>query len=320
MTRRILISGVGGVVGYGVLRSLRAHCPGFHLIGSDIHEHAVGRAWADEFVHAPSAASAQWPEWLAGLMRSSRVELFIPTLDPELDRFILDPELESRLPAPVALPGCATLEVSQDKWLLHEMLEGDPARIPSSLDVDYARLARLLGSPFLAKPRSGYGSRGICRIGSEAEFAAVRAGFPEQLFAQQIVGNTDAEYTVGVFGDGAGGVAASITLQRWLDPGGTTTRVRSSGEVPEIEAAVTRITRMLRPSGAINMQFRIDHGEARLLEINARISSSSSLRRLFGYNEAAMLVRYQLEGAVPTQPEILHGKAVRYIEDSAVLE
>jgi carbamoyl-phosphate synthase large subunit len=57
-----------------------------------------------------------------------------------------------------------------------------------------------------------------------------------------------------------------------------------------------------------------------LLEINPRISSSTSLRAAFGYNEAEFCVRHYLEQALITQPEIRFGYAVRYIADLVTFE
>lgn len=318
MSARILVGGIGGVVGYGALRALRAHDPSLVVIGCDIHEHAVGRAWADEFLRAPRAASGDWPDWLAGALES--VDLFIPTLDPELDRFAADPGLAASLPATVALPGNATLAAAQDKWLLDQALGDDPMRIRSSVSTDFATLSAELGAPFLVKPRSGYGSRGIRTIATAAEFEQVREGLGSALLAQQLVGDDEHEYTVGVFGDGEGGVAASITLHRRLAPEGMTVRARCVAPVPSIEQATQRVARLLRPAGAVNLQFRLHEGQAKLLEINARLSSTTSMRTAFGYNEAGMLADFHLRGIVPAQPVLRRGEAIRYLEDLVTLE
>ncbi len=58
-----------------------------------------------------------------------------------------------------------------------------------------------------------------------------------------------------------------------------------------------------------------NEGALKLLEINPRISSSTSIRTAFGYNECAMAVEYYLEGKTPKQPVIRPGRAVRYTED-----
>ena len=52
-----------------------------------------------------------------------------------------------------------------------------------------------------------------------------------------------------------------------------------------------------------------------LLEINARISSSTSIREIFGVNESQMCIEYYLENEIPKLQEQKFGTVIRYIED-----
>ena len=73
---------------------------------------------------------------------------------------------------------------------------------------------------------------------------------------------------------------------------------------------------LLRPIGPTNFQLRRHEGALQLLEINPRVSSSTSIRATFGYNKAFMAVEYFLQGKEPVQPRIRPGRAVRYVEDA----
>ena len=53
----------------------------------------------------------------------------------------------------------------------------------------------------------------------------------------------------------------------------------------------------------------------KLLEINPRISSSTSIRTAFGYNEALMAIQYFLEQQKQTKTKLKSGQAIRYVED-----
>lgn len=308
-----MVSGVGGIIGYGVLRSLRLGYPEATLIGTDIYPAAVGRNWTDTFLMSPLAASGQWADWLVTTLSDQRIDIFIPTLDPELDRFTLNPDLAASARSQVAHPGNRTLQVAQDKLRYYQQFRDHPATIPTLPVGPYAEMKARLGSPFILKPRSGYGSRGVRTIRTREEFNEVVdvRGY----IAQQHVGTDDEEYTVGVFGDGCGGVAAQITLKRWLSPEGSTARAQTSPTPPSMSEAILHIARQLKPVGPFNIQFRMDRGQAKVLEINARISSTASIRTALGYNEAQMLVDYMLGGRLPRQPVIREGEATRYVED-----
>ena len=75
------------------------------------------------------------------------------------------------------------------------------------------------------------------------------------------------------------------------------------------------LCRLFKPVGPTNFQFRREGEAMRLLEINPRVSSSTSIRAGFGYNEASLAVEFYLENRKMTKPVIRPGKAVRYIED-----
>ena len=75
------------------------------------------------------------------------------------------------------------------------------------------------------------------------------------------------------------------------------------------------LTGILKPVGPTNYQFRKEGEQYLLLEVNPRISSSTSIRTAFGYNEAEMCITWYLHGNRPEQPEIHTGEARRYIAD-----
>jgi carbamoyl-phosphate synthase large subunit len=136
----------------------------------------------------------------------------------------------------------------------------------------------------------------------------------DNFMVQKIVGDDDSEYTVGAFGLGDGTYSQSITLRRKLSGEGATAKA-SVSHVPALEELVGRLVKAFRPVGPTNLQFREHEGRFLLLEINPRISSSTSIRAAFGYNEAEMCIEYYLEGKPPVQRKLGSGKAIRYIED-----
>jgi len=137
--------------------------------------------------------------------------------------------------------------------------------------------------------------------------------------AQPIVGHDDEEFTVSAFCDGLGSYSAIMALRRKLAREGFTEKAEVVDEA-EFSEAVRDLCRALSPGGPTNFQFRgTDHG-LKLLEINPRISSSTSIRAAFGYNESLMAVEMALDNRMPVQPDIKRGRAVRYTEDQIFYE
>jgi carbamoyl-phosphate synthase large subunit len=314
--KRVLVSGASGIVGYGALRSLRRSGHDCFLVGTSIHLDSVAPAFCDVFEPAPRSDAPEYLDWLLGVLRRHRIDLLIPGIEIDVYRWV---ELVPEIRASGALPMLNTTELialCRDKWLFHERLRqaGHACVIESALEGDYAELAQRFGAPFLLKPRRGYGARGIVRIASADEFRPHQAALGPTLMAQPIVGSDDDEFTLSAFCDGEGGYFACMALRRKLSQEGFTDRAEVVDSA-EFEPVLGALCGLLRPLGPTNFQFRRSADGPKLLEINPRVSSSTSIRTAFGYNECAMALDFFLDRRTPRQPSIRRGRAVRYTDE-----
>ena len=78
------------------------------------------------------------------------------------------------------------------------------------------------------------------------------------------------------------------------------------------EKAILEFADTFKPVGPTNFQFRLTEEGPKLLEINPRISSATSIRAAFGYNESVMSVEYFLNNIMIHKTEKKKGYAVRY--------
>jgi carbamoyl-phosphate synthase large subunit len=88
----------------------------------------------------------------------------------------------------------------------------------------------------------------------------------------------------------------------------------------EFLPAMLDLCERFRPVGPTNFQFRLCADGPKLLEINPRISASTSIRTAFGYNESAMAVEWFGDRRAPTRPKIRQGRAVRYTDEIVFYE
>ena len=135
--------------------------------------------------------------------------------------------------------------------------------------------------------------------------------------AQPVIGDSEHEYTVGVFGLGDGTYSGMIAMRRKLSQEGATAKAEVVLDT-KLENTVQALVSVFKPNGPTNLQFRYHEGRYLLLEINPRISSSTSMRMALGYNEAEMCIRYYLESQIMV-PQISKGKAIRYIDEVVVI-
>lgn len=312
----ILVSGASGVVGYGALRSLRQTPSRYKLIGSTIYDDSIAPAFCDIFEQAPLSSDEGYIDWLRKVIEKHAIDMIIPGIED--DMFVWNNHREE-LTKSGTLPllnNPELITLCSDKWDFYTKLktQGMEVLIDSRLEGTFDELSASLGLPFLLKPRRGYASKGIVIIDSEELFEQHRHALGTKLMAQPIVGNKDAEYTVSAFFDKASNLCCYMSLRRKLSAQGFTDRAEVATP-PGTKAIIRKLGDLLKPIGPTNFQFRLHQGHLKLLEVNPRISSATSIRSAFGYNENVMAADYFLKGIVPTQPAIRYGYAVRYIED-----
>lgn len=314
--KTILVSGASGIVGYGILKSLRQSKLDYKLIGTTIYDDSVAPAFCDIFEQAPPTNDKNYIDWLHKTIKKHSVDMIIPGI--EADMFMWNKKRENILKsgAKVLLNNPGLIELCSDKWNFYEKLHetGSKVAIDSRLAGSFEDLKEDFKLPFLLKPRRGFGSKGIIIVDSEEVFSQYASELGSMLIAQPIVGSNEEEYTVSAFFDKSSKLLCLIELKRKLSNEGFTEKARVVS-LAGVEGAIKELAKLFRPVGPTNFQFRVHNGQLKLLEINPRISSATSIRTAFGYNESMMSVEYFLNGRVPTQPEIKQGYAVRYTEE-----
>jgi len=314
--KNILVSGASGVVGYGTLRSLRQGAEEYHLIGTTIYNASVAPAFCDVFEQAPPTSDPRYLPWLKELIKRHSVDMIIPGINDDMIAWNGYRDELAATGTVVMLNRAELIDLCSDKWIFYEELrrQHTGCLIESRLSGTYAELKAAFGLPFLLKPRRGFASKGIVVVDSGQTFRQHQKDLGEVVMGQPIVGDNESEYTISAFFDNESKLCCSMGLRRKLAKEGYTEKAEVAMP-PQAEGVITELATLLRPVGPTNFQFRVHKGELKLLEINPRISSATSIRTGFGYNESEMAVQYFLKGVMPKQPKIRSGVAVRYAED-----
>lgn len=314
----VLVTGVGAIIGQGIIKCLRQCHQKVRVVGIDRNPDSMGKYLCDAFYSKPEVAEVD-PEYLrfwCNVLASEAINLVLPGLEIDLFFLNLNRNKLSGTGAVLGINSKRLIDLSQDKWLLGlELSNIGLTSIPSTLSHNWHECIATLGAPpFLLKPRQGNGSRGIVKLDDENDFQYWHEKLTGNFVIQKIVGTDSEEYTVGAFGFGDGESISPIIFRRQLSAAGNT----QYAEVVESSVIVEVFQKLVvyfKPIGPTNYQFRIDDGYPYLLEINPRLSSSTSLRMGFGYNESQMALDFYIDKVKPSEPTILSGKAWRYAED-----
>ncbi|WP_096018328.1 ATP-grasp domain-containing protein [Campylobacter lanienae] len=314
----ILVTGVGAIIGYGIINSLKKSKFNVNIIGIDIYADAYGQHLCDKFVQAILASDEKYPEFIKNLIDTYNIDLVLFGTEQEIIRLMEAKEEMGEYYSKLVINKEEIVKLSQDKWLTNEFLnKNNLLTIPTKINGDFKEIVNEFGLPFLLKPRRSYASKGIEKIYNEEDFNYYRKKSGDQFMVQKIIGDNDHEYTSAIFGFGDGNFVSPITLKRKLSGEGATAKAEVI-EIDEINELIKKYCEILKPFGPTNFQFRKDKDRFYLLEINPRISSSTSLREYFGYNEAEMCIDFFVNKIKPKTNIIKKGYAVRYIADCII--
>lgn len=313
--KTILVSGASGIVGYGILKSLRKSGK-YRLVGITIYNDSIAPAFCDIFEKVPKTNDPQYIESLYSIILKHDVNMIIPGIEADMIAWNKNRDVLSRSGVFVLLNNPELIELCCDKWHFYLKLCDFDSKfaIETRNEGTFKEFEKDLGLPFLLKPRCGYASKGIIKVENNEVFEENKHKLGCELMAQPIIGNEDQEYTISAFFDNNSNLLCSMGLKRKLSKEGYT-EIAEVIFIENVDEVIKELAEIFKPVGPTNFQFRMKEGNLKLLEINPRISSSTSIRAEFGYNESIMAAEYFIEGVSPLMPQIRKGKAIRYIEE-----
>lgn len=313
----VLVTSVGGNVGQGVVKALRAARRRFRIVGVDMEPRSAGFSFVDVPAVVPRSGEPGFVERMARICEDHDVQAVYVCSDVEVGYFSSEQDLlESELCCPIFVNPPEVVEVGTDKLRTARFLaEFELPYAETVLASDQAGVDRLLdehGLPVIVKPRDGASSKNVFLIESHMQLAAVRTLVPD-LVVQQYLPGDEAEYTAGTVSSAKGHVQAVIVLRRDLLQGTTyrTELIRDAA----LEEQIVRIVNTLHAVGPCNVQFRVVDGVAVPFEINPRFSGTTGVRYLYGFNDAELVYDVLVECMTAVQPDFTPGVMLRYWDE-----
>lgn len=314
---RVFVSGVSGIVGYGIARSLKRAYPEISVFGTALDSFNVGAQLVDVFSTCPPSNSDVYIPWLSQFLRENEIDYAFPGIDADMHLWNLNREVFADVKCVPILNDANLICITEDKFKFYLEIEkyNFPHTIPTRDFGTFAELCDAFGSSkIIAKPKVGFAKKGFRTVHSASELEEAISGNPGGLVFQPNLYSDGYEYTSSVFGDGKGSYSSIITLHRRLAAEGYSsygTYVPNS----DLEGHILDYCRILKPIGPTNFQFMETEGGFYLLEINPRFSSSTSMRTVLGYNESKMAIDFYDKGSLPEQPVIRSGTVIRFVEE-----
>jgi carbamoyl-phosphate synthase large subunit len=317
MSLHVLVTGAGGVYGEATVAGLRRASLPVRITAGDVHWHAAGALGSDDPIVLPRVSDPSYRARIVDIVRTRGIQAVFVCSGTEI-RALVDhrQDLESETGALFVLPPPDLYRTASDKLETAKTLAAHGLASPiTASSRDLGDLLERVPFPLFAKPRFGQGSRGI-RVCKGPEDLAEVCALEEEYVVQELLGDDDEEFTVGVVATETGAVLGSIVLRRWL--AGGQTGACETVEPGPIATYAEAIAAALRPRGYLNVQMRLRDGEPVAFELNARVSSSTGFRALAGFNEPELILRHYVLRERPGRPEIRRLTMVRGLSERIV--
>lgn len=299
--KNVLVTGIGGVVGQGILRNIRSMGRNITIVGVNITRVSAGNYLCDKVIEVPYAYDPQYIPTIQRIVQEESIGLIIPSTDYESYYLGASRELFS---CPVA---CSPAEITKfclDKFLNWEAFSrhGIPfakSILPSAYNLEFQKC--------IVKPREGRGSRNIYVNPPNPQ------SFDDSYLVQEYLEGP--EITTTVYVNRRGQVHGMITFERELELGNTAKCEVIFQHDRELKTLVDKMLQHYKFAGSFNIQSRVTGKGIVPFEINCRISGTNSVRSQFGFNDVAYTVQELLLQEELETPRIVKGAALRVILD-----
>lgn len=340
----VLVTGIGGGgVGEQILKCLRMSKLPYCIVGGDMNRNSKGFKLVDQAYILPPASNERYIETLIKICKRHSINIAFYGSEPELKKMSDYRDLLKDNGIFVPLNPKEVIDTCMDKNKTMQWLKNNGFQYPQSCKVTCKEeLMSISFLPAVLKPSVGGGgsvNTFIARDERELRtFGMYLLELYQEFIAQEYVGSYDKEYTVGVINDMNGDYINSIAVKKNI-LSGLSSKIKvknlnddshgdylvvssgiSQGEIgrfPEITEKCAEIACQLGCTGPVNIQCRVQDQQVYVFEINPRISGTSSLRAMVGYNEPDIMVRkYVLGEDIPQNFDYKYGYIVRGLDES----
>lgn len=297
MSKKILVTGIGGNVAHGVLRTISSLGYNVELVGTDIKKVSGGNHLCDKTFRVSFSSSANYIPEITRICQKEKIDLIIPTTDYETYYLALAKDKLPTLASSDANVAQTFLNKYQT-WLTFKKLNIPFAQtvLPSKYKNEFEEI--------VVKPAEGVGSKGLQINPKDPQ------SFPDSYIIQKLYKGE--EITTAFYVTKQKKLLGQITLARSLYYGTTTIC-----EVTfKYDNALKKIIKMIMDNfdikGSCDIQSVVtSEGDIIPFELNCRLSGTNSIRGQFGFQDVKYTVDEYLFNKKPEKPNIKKGSAIK---------
>jgi carbamoyl-phosphate synthase large subunit len=318
---RILVTGVGSLLGQGILKSIQDSSLDCNITGTDYFPSAVGLYWVDKGyilpdMLKPEINESQWIDAIINVINQEEIDLVLPGLDFEIPVLAKNKSfIEKQTGVILLVSSEEVVRIGNDKWETVQYLSNSGFNYPSSsLPETVESFIKSNSFPLIVKPRYGHTSENVLLVNNRKELNAAIKECDKPIIQEYLEDPTQ-EYTCGVtIIDNE--ILTLISLRRTLKNGNT--QQAFCEKTDEIDSYIRKLSLSLKPHGPINFQLRLADRGPVVFEINPRFSGTTPIRALFGVNEVEATIEALMGTSLKGDYVKKEGVVIRYMENQYI--
>ncbi len=285
----VLVTGAGGGVGQGIIKSLKMIDDlEIKIISADMSAVATGLYSGDVAYLVSACTDAGYMDSLEMIFRTEKVDYYFPGTDVELQFCASNKQyIEEKNSVRIVVSPLEAINLSDDKYKTYQFLKENSFSHPWTCLAKDADVEKL-DFPVIVKPAVGCRSIGVYVVESKAELQR-HVSTSNNLVIQELLGDETTEYTCTIVKVGEV-VSPVLALRRTLRSGDTFRAEPIKNEM--IEEYVRDVALALNIYGSCNFQLRLDGDDIpKIFEINCRFSGTTPFCAQLGFNPVEFFLK-----------------------------
>jgi carbamoyl-phosphate synthase large subunit len=289
----VLVTGAGGGVGQGIIKSIKMIGDlDIHIVAADMSEKSSGLYAGDVARLVDACKSDAYLETLGKIFVKDSIDYYFPGTDVEL-KFCAKYKslILENYGVKTVISSLTAVEISDDKFKTYLFLKNNGFSYPKTVWLNEFLQAEEMAFPVIVKPAIGCGSIGVYKVRNEDELSIHLNNFDGKV-AQELIGDDESEYTCTIVKVN-NKVSPVLALKRILRSGDTYRAEPINSQI--IQNYVHEVACALEIDGACNFQLRLDStGIPKIFEINCRFSGTTPFCSQLGFNPVEFYLKHDL--------------------------
>ncbi|QWD13014.1 ATP-grasp domain-containing protein [Polynucleobacter paneuropaeus] len=293
----VLVLASGSPLGQSIVKALKNSRLPLQIHVADVSDLAAGFYLPEVFpIILPPVKDPTYLNQLNNYIKKHNICAIFPVIAIEHEFFAIN--ATNFKEAKVAILSCSsdvyTLCNDKYKSMIHLRNLGLSAPDTTLCETDEEVESFLMRNkfPIFIKPRSGASSTDLFKIQSKNQLFGVLNAFPRGHFIAQTFLDDSRDYTAGVYVSRNRALQSTLLIERELKFGLSYRGIIFENE--DLSKYCLKVAQAIASHYTINVQFKIINGQPFAYEINPRLSSTTSVRAHFGFNEPDMMLHEAL--------------------------